>query len=126
MWSLKDDEYQTSYDEQRLGEHGVQQEDVPEEQAEAGGEEQQEEEEEDTAKGFDTEEVCHHSPDNTLHFVLLWIDSFFENLLLKSSKEGGQSRPFITLLPLYRSSVYLVLWSIQSSALSCLKLIFIS
>ncbi|XP_049421842.1 RNA-binding protein 33 isoform X1 [Epinephelus fuscoguttatus] len=55
---FQDDVYQTSYVDGRLGEHGVQQEAVPEEeQEEEGGEEQQEEEEEDTAKGFDTEEV---------------------------------------------------------------------
>ncbi|KAM9337178.1 RNA-binding protein 33 [Symphorus nematophorus] len=58
-----DDEYQTSYDDQHVDEHGVQQEEeAPEEeqQEEVGGEEQQEEEEEDTADGsqvFDTEEV---------------------------------------------------------------------
>ncbi|XP_029313261.1 RNA-binding protein 33 isoform X2 [Cottoperca gobio] len=57
---FQDDEYQTSYDDERLGEHGVQQEEVPEDQEEVGREEQQEEEEEDTAEGsqvFDTEEV---------------------------------------------------------------------
>lgn len=67
MWSLKDDEYQTSYDEQPLDEHGVQQQEAPEEEEE-GGEEQQEEEEEDTAEGsqvFDTEEVCWDPPYNT-------------------------------------------------------------
>nr|XP_019943153.1 PREDICTED: RNA-binding protein 33 isoform X3 [Paralichthys olivaceus] len=50
-------EYQTSYDDEPLDEHGVQQEVAPEEM---GGEEQQEEEEEDAAEGsqvFDTEEV---------------------------------------------------------------------
>ncbi|XP_070842356.1 RNA-binding protein 33 isoform X3 [Chaetodon trifascialis] len=59
---FQDDEFQTSYDDQRLDEHGVQQEEAPEEEEEeeVGGEEQQEEEEEDTAEGsqvFDTEEV---------------------------------------------------------------------
>ncbi|XP_034997976.2 RNA-binding protein 33 isoform X2 [Hippoglossus stenolepis] len=50
-------EYQTSYDDEPLDEHGVQQEAAPEE---VGGEEQQEEEEEDAAEGsqvFDTDEV---------------------------------------------------------------------
>lgn len=58
LWSLKDDDYQTSYDDQRL-EHGVQQEEAPEEEEEeVGGEEQQEEEEEEGSQAFDTEEVC--------------------------------------------------------------------
>ncbi|XP_078136267.1 RNA-binding protein 33 isoform X4 [Sander vitreus] len=51
---FQDDEYQT-YDDERLGKHGVQQEEVPEEQREVGGEEQQEEEEEDTAEGSQVE-----------------------------------------------------------------------
>ncbi|GAA6215061.1 RNA-binding protein 33 [Lates japonicus] len=58
---FQDDEYQTSYDDEPLDEHGVQQGEAPEEEEEVvGGEEQQEEEEEDTAEGsqvFDTEEV---------------------------------------------------------------------
>ncbi|XP_037613308.1 RNA-binding protein 33 isoform X3 [Sebastes umbrosus] len=49
---FQDDEYQTSYDDGRLGEHGVQQEEVPEEQEE---QEEQEEEEEDTAEGSQIE-----------------------------------------------------------------------
>lgn len=85
MWSLKDDEYQTSYDDERLGEHGVQQEEVPEEQDEAGGEEQQEEEEEDTAKGFDTEEVCQHTPYNTLHYRLI---VFFSESAVETQQRG--------------------------------------
>lgn len=59
IWSLKDDEYQTSYDDEPVGEHGVHQEEAPEEE-DVGGEEQQEEEEEHTEEGsqvFDTEEV---------------------------------------------------------------------
>ncbi|XP_042366067.1 RNA-binding protein 33 isoform X2 [Plectropomus leopardus] len=55
---FQDDDYQTSYDGERLDKHRVQQEEVPEEeQQEMGGGEQQEDEEEETAKGFDTEEV---------------------------------------------------------------------
>ncbi|TKS87665.1 RNA-binding protein 33 [Collichthys lucidus] len=58
---FQDDEYQTSYDDQPVDEHGVQQEEALEGEEEAvGREEQQEEEEEDAAEGsqgFDTEEV---------------------------------------------------------------------
>ncbi|XP_019127181.2 RNA-binding protein 33 isoform X1 [Larimichthys crocea] len=58
---FQDDEYQTSYGDQPVDEHGVQQEEAPEGEEEAvGREEQQEEEEEDAAEGsqgFDTEEV---------------------------------------------------------------------
>lgn len=60
MWSLKDDEYQTSYDDEPLDEHGVQQEEAQEEEEVQGEEQQEEEEEDDTAEGsqvFDTEEV---------------------------------------------------------------------
>ncbi|XP_044032221.1 RNA-binding protein 33 isoform X2 [Siniperca chuatsi] len=56
---FQDDEYQISYNDQPMDEHGVQQEEDPEGE-EVGGEEQQEEEEEDTVEGsqvFDTEEV---------------------------------------------------------------------
>lgn len=71
MWSLKDDEYQTSYDDEPLDEHGVQQGEAPEEEEDVvGGEEQQEEEEEDTAEGsqvFDTEEVWKESAVKTQH-----------------------------------------------------------
>lgn len=61
VWSFKDDEYQTSYDEP-LDEHGVQQEAAPEEEEEeeVGEREQQEEEDEDAAEGSqvqDSEEV---------------------------------------------------------------------
>ncbi|XP_026217223.1 RNA-binding protein 33 isoform X2 [Anabas testudineus] len=55
---FQDDEYQTSYDDEPVDEHGVHEEEAREEEDE-GVEEQQEEEEEDTAKGsqvFDTEE----------------------------------------------------------------------
>ncbi|XP_067434740.1 RNA-binding protein 33 isoform X2 [Thunnus thynnus] len=59
---FQDDEYQTSYADEPLDEHGVQQGEAPEEEEEEelGREEQQEEEEEDTAGGsqvFDTDEV---------------------------------------------------------------------
>lgn len=60
MWSLKDDEYHTSYDDQPMDEHEVQQKEAPEEEEE-GGDEQQEEDEEATAQGsqaFETETVC--------------------------------------------------------------------
>lgn len=50
MWSLKDDEYQTTYNDEPVDEHGVHQEEAPEEEDE-GREEQQQEEEEDTAEG---------------------------------------------------------------------------
>lgn len=85
MWSLKDDEYQTSYNDEPLDEHGVQQEEAPEEE-EVGGEEQQEEEEEDTAEGsqvFDTEEVCWDPPytPSMLHLDLAldWLNLFSES-----------------------------------------------
>ena len=66
---LKGNEYQTSYDDEPLDEHGVQQEAAPEE---VGGEEQQEEEEEDAAEGsqvFDTDEVWEDPPNKNMHLL---------------------------------------------------------
>lgn len=86
----QDDEYQTSYGDQPVDEHGVQQEEAPEGEEEAvGREEQQEEEEEDAAEGsqgFDTEEVCRDPPHKTLRFLLLCINVFF------SESAAGQLR----------------------------------
>lgn len=61
MWSLKNDEYETSFDEQPMDEHGVQQKEAPEVEEDVGVDEQQEEDEEATAQGsqsFETETVC--------------------------------------------------------------------
>lgn len=78
IWYLKDDEYQSSYNDQPVDEHGVQQKEAPEEEEEeVGGDEQQEEDKEATAQGsqvFETETVRWGPPYNTLHFLLLWID----------------------------------------------------
>lgn len=83
MWTLKDDDYQTSYDDQPVDGHGVQQEAAPveEEEEAVGGEEQQEEEEEDTAEGsqvFDTEEVWWDSIQHCILYVDVgWLHFFF-------------------------------------------------
>lgn len=65
MWSLKDDEYQTSYNDDPVDEHGVHQEEAPEEEDE-GGEEQQEEEEEDTAESSQVS-ILEHTLINCVH-----------------------------------------------------------
>lgn len=107
--SLKDDEYQTSYDDQHVNEYGVQQEEAPEEEEEeVGGEEQQEEEEGDTAEGsqvFDTEEVSRSPPYNTVHSLLLRSDCIF---CLLECAVGTRQRGFKRLT----KDIYVVLFII--------------
>lgn len=80
MWSLKDDEYRTSYDDQPMDEHEIQQKEAPEE--EEGGDEQQEEDKEATAQGsqaFERETVCWGLLLNTLQFLMIWIGCISSN-----------------------------------------------
>lgn len=74
MWSLKNDEYETSYDDQSMDEHGVQQKEAPEVEEDVGVDEQQEEDEEATAQGsqsFETETVCWGPPYTLCYYYMI-------------------------------------------------------